>query len=1376
MRAFSVALASALLGAALGTPAAPAAAQALPPGAQVLEAMTRANRHFMEEWPDPGLPVTTDKTRESNLWTRAVYYEGLMALYRIDPRPEYLRYALAWADAHHWNLRDGRTYTRNADDQAAGQTYIELYQQGPRPERIQSIKASIDSMMATDKVDDWHWIDAIQMAMPVFAKLGVVTGNHAYWERMYQMYAFTRDRHGDHGLFNPRDGLWWRDADFDPPHTTPAGKMDYWSRGNGWVLMAFARVLDVLPAAAPHRNEYLRDFRQMAAALVPLQRPDGFWNVSLMDSTNFGGPETSGTAMFTYGMAWGINHGVLDAKTYGPVVARAWTALSTKALHPDGFLGYVQGTGKQPSEGQPVTYDHRPDFDDYALGALLLAGGEVYRLTPTAQGKAAPPAAGRATSAAARREAGGATSHTVTFDRYSLLIDGKRVYILSGEFHYWRLPSPDLWLDVLQKMKAHGYNAVSIYFDWAYHTPKPGVYDFTGVRDVDRLLKTAQEVGLYVISRQGPYINAEADAGGYPGWLVTQAGRARSDAPDYLAAVDEWFTHINAILRRHQLTDGSGPIILYQIENELSAVGESQQRYMQHLYDRARADGITVPIFHNDKGRNGYWVPRSSTVAGTVPGAVDLYAFDGYPGGQCHGDGTPGAPNAAPDWGLWGPGGAKGGATASPETPGFIAEFGGGWFDHWGSAGTYPCTAIRQGPGYERVFYQTNVANGITLQNIYMAFGGTSWGWIPAPVVYTSYDYGAGLDEARQIRPKLTTLKEIGLFLQSAAPITELTRGDAVTSSSPAIRIYHDVNPDVGTHVYFVVHNPSSATTDDTASFQVATRDGSYRVPVRVNGQDAKMLLADYTMGGQHLVHSTSEILTHLALGGSDLTVLHGRDHEAGETVLRYASRPRVTVLAGRVASSFDPKSGDLRLSYTHEGLLQLRIAGGGRRPLLLLLADETTAGSFWRPGNDVLVRGPYLVRTATVAGPALRLTGDTKAASPLEVWVPPQVTKVSWNGADVAVRRGASGALVAVQPLPGAEDIRLPDLTRAVWRMAEESPEAAPAFDDAPWQAASRTSTSSRTKPDSGQVVLTMDDYGFHYGDVWYRGRFAGAASASGVKLRFGGGGAGLLQAWLDGTYLGQHVLPSGGAQNPPTTGTAALTIPAALRVPGPHVLAVMVRSDGHNEDGGTNDAHKEGRGLISVALTDSTGSALPAAIAWKIQGAQGGEELADVARGPMNNGGLFGERHGWHLPGFPDESWRTATLPAAGARPGTTWYRTTFTLNIPATHDASLGITIGNPAARSSADYRALLFVNGWNMGQYIADVGPQHTFVLPAGVLDPRGANTLAIAVTSDGGSGNGLETVQLVNLGTVRGGVSVRPNPAPRWDRRWAAAQR
>src|SRR6185312_8604789 len=170
------------------------------------------------------------------------------------------------------------------------------------------------------------------------------------------------------------------------------------------------------------------------------------------------------------------------------------------------------------------------------------------------------------------------------------------------------------------------------------------------------------------------------------------------------------------------------------------------------------------------------------------------------------------------------------------------------------------------------------------------------------------------------------------------------------------------------------------------------------------------------------------------------------------------------------------------------------------------------------------------------------------------------------------------------------------------------------------------------------------------------------------------------------------------------------------------------------------------------SVRLTDADQAAVNPQITWRIQGNLGGEGIADPTRGVENNGGLYGERHGWYLPGYPDGGWRTATVPASTAMSGTAWYRTKFRLRVPTVDDASLGITIGDPSTpQSSANYRALIFVNGWNMGQYIANVGPQHTFVVPNGVLDPHGDNTLAIAVTSDGGAGNGLEKVSLTDLG-------------------------
>ena len=222
------------------------------------------------------------------------------------------------------------------------------------------------------------------------------------------------------------------------------------------------------------------------------------------------------------------------------------------------------------------------------------------------------------TSRAAAATTPTAGAHTVTYDGYSFKVDGRRTYLWSGEFHYFRLPSPGLWRDIFQKMKAAGFNTTSLYFDWGYHSPRPGVYDFSGVRDVDKLLDMAQEAGLYVIARPAPYINAEVDSGGLPGWLTTKAENNRSDDPRFERYADEWLTRIDHILARHQLTNGTGSVIAYQVENEYYNGSAAGRDYMKHLEDKARADGITVPLTGNN---NGTLTPASarSTSTGRTP-------------------------------------------------------------------------------------------------------------------------------------------------------------------------------------------------------------------------------------------------------------------------------------------------------------------------------------------------------------------------------------------------------------------------------------------------------------------------------------------------------------------------------------------------------------------------------------------------------------------------------------------------------------------------------------------------------------------------------------------------------------------------------------
>jgi beta-galactosidase GanA len=474
-------------------------------------------------------------------------------------------------------------------------------------------------------------------------------------------------------------------------------------------------------------------------------------------------------------------------------------------------------------------------------------------------------------------------------------------------------------------MKAAGYNAVCMYFNWSYHSPAPGVYDFTGVRDMDLVLRMAADTGLYVLARPGPYINGELNAGGFPGWLTRTAAVARTNDPVYLGYADEWLTAIDAILARHQLTDGGGSVLLYQIENEYASYVTSATGidYLAHLYAKVRADGITVPIYHNDKGRNGYWVPGSFPADSSY-----LYAFDGLP--------RP----AARRLGLLRPRRGQGGASASPSTPGFEAEFGGGYFDPWVGAPWqgqgYSYERAFDGPAYERQFYLTNVANGIKLQNVYMTFGGTSWGWLPASVVYTSYDYGAAISEARQLTAKIPAMKELGYFLRSVPDINKIDKASPVAASNSLLVTYHLANPDTGTQFYFVRNDH---TPDLTCTLPVSAACGSYTVPqagaLQLDGKDLKVIVADYQMDSARLVYSTSHLMTHAPFGRQDVAVLASRPGDDGETVLRYpatATGPQVSNPAGPplasqgVTSSWDASTGDLRLNYPHQGLTRILV------------------------------------------------------------------------------------------------------------------------------------------------------------------------------------------------------------------------------------------------------------------------------------------------------------------------------------------------------------------------------------------------------------------------------------------------------------------
>ena len=916
-------------------------------------------------------------------------------------------------------------------------------------------------------------------------------------------------------------------------------------------------------------------------------------------------------------------------------------------------------------------------------------------------------------------------SRSVSFDGYSFKVDGQRVYLWSGEFHPYRLPDPDLWPDIFQKMKAAGFNTASIYFSWGYHSPREGAYDFTGVRDMDRVLDAAQRAGIWVIARAGPYINAEVDSGGFPIWLSTKQVKNRSADPAFLKYADEWLTQIDAILARHQWVDGKGPVIAYQVENEFYDGSAGGRLYMKHLEEKARADGIKVPLIGN----------HNATFA-KGEGALDVDGWDYYPQGfDCS---NPAVWKPAPDM-------ARNRVAGQPL---YTAEFQGGAFDPWGGPGYGKCAELIN-DRFARLFYKSNLAAGATAQNFYMLFGGTSWGWQAIPQNYTSYDYGSAITEARQLEPKYYEDKLIGYALEALTPLLQTDPAAPAAIDNPALIDTARQNPGDRTQFHFIRHGDTTSTSVEQGHFSLALKNRLYpMVPqepgtaLRIDGRDEKLLLADYGFGSHFLRYSTSELMFNATVGSRDVAIFYGDAGQPGETVLAFPRKPEVKVLTGSVETSWS--GGDLRLNYTHGGLAKILVTGA-KRQLILLVGDRAAASRIWRAttaAGAVVVIGSHLLRGAAIDGDRLLLTGDNDADPALEVFAP-GTTQLSWNGQPLATRITSAGSLAAELPRPDA--ISLPALTD--WKVQEESPEAATGFDDTKWQIADKRTSASITKPGS-LPVLFADDYGFHIGNTWYRGHFqvAGSRAApTGIYLKAQSGGpAGAFSVWLNGQFLGSVRGKEEGSFGFPRS---------MLRPTGDNIVSVLTVNMGHEEDYQSRGENRSARGLVEADLL----GAPDAAIAWRVQG----NGLADPVRGPFNNGGLYGERNGWSLPSFDDGKWASTTLPAATSRAGVTWYRTKFGLSLPPGQDVSLGLELSD---RPERHYRATLFVNGWQLGNYINDVGPQHAFVVPNGLLNPAGDNSVAIAVWSTDASSGGLGTVRLVNYGSYGSSLG-RGKPEP-----------
>jgi rhamnogalacturonyl hydrolase YesR len=300
-------------------------------------------------------------------WTFAALYAGFMAAAKTLPEPRYEGAMLEVGNKFDWKLGPRLIH---ADDQAIGQTYLELYGDHHEARMIAPTRNQFDALLKT--LDDlekpvWWWCDALFMAPPVWARLYRATGEKSYLDYMDREWWITSNL-----LYDPQEHLFFRDASYLQKHEAN-GKKLFWSRGNGWVMAGLARVLEEMPENYPTRPKYVEQYRQMAARVASLQGADGLWRSGLLDANAYPLPEVSGSAFFVYSLAWGVNHDILDRATYLPVVQKGWKGLVSH-IYVDGRLGSIQPIGAAPGDFKPSS------SYVYGVGAFLLAGSEVDRL------------------------------------------------------------------------------------------------------------------------------------------------------------------------------------------------------------------------------------------------------------------------------------------------------------------------------------------------------------------------------------------------------------------------------------------------------------------------------------------------------------------------------------------------------------------------------------------------------------------------------------------------------------------------------------------------------------------------------------------------------------------------------------------------------------------------------------------------------------------------------------------------------------------------------------------------------------------------------------------------------------------------------------
>lgn len=943
-----------------------------------------------------------------------------------------------------------------------------------------------------------------------------------------------------------------------------------------------------------------------------------------------------------------------------------------------------------------------------------------------------------------------ALQNVVTWDENSLLIHGKRVLIYSGEFHPFRLPVPSLWLDVFQKIKSMGYNAASAYLHWALIEGKQGEYLSSGVFDIETFLQVAKEAGVYIIARPGPFINGEVSGGGFPGWLQRNSAHLRTNETGFLEATYNYINETGKIIAKYQITNG-GPVILLQPENEYLngfPIGIYNPYYVQDVEDEWRNAGIVIPLTDNYGG--AHFQP------GTGIGAIDLYGYDSYPLGlSCSNPYNWRSEANANEYASY--------RHQSNSTPPMIPEFQGGSYDEWGGSGFDNC-AIMTNEDFEKIFYKNNFASALKIVSYYMTYGGTNWGNLGYPSGYTSYDYGAAIMENREVtRGKYSEAKLIANFWKASPAYLTASPQKATTSNTnqPNLTVTPVLDSNSKTGFWVIRHNGLEVTTN--YKLTVPTSKGSITIPqiqgsLTLVAKDSKIHLTDYAIAPYNVLYSSAEIFTHQSYSTYSVAVLYGGQGETHE--IAFSGAPNATTISGSGVTTKNI-NGATVLNWEVSSSRKIVKVGAD---LYLYLIDRNSAYNYWvtyLPGNSsdifgpfstsqpVILNGGYLIRNSTIVGSSLYVTGDLNSTTTLEViGTPSSVSSLYFNG-QLVKTSSSIAPILSGKVTYNAPAIELPILESLDWKFIDSLPELSSTYDDSLWTAADLTYTNNTYRPKlTTPTSLYAADYGYNTGSLVYRGHFKATGSEGSLSMEHAGGETYSASIWLNATFLGSFVGKT-------KTSSTNVSYPLPKLTSGrSYVLNVLIDQTGLEEAQSREpegaDIMKAPRGILSYNVSGLDQSH----ISWKLTGNLHGESYEDKSRGPLNEGGMYAERQGFHLPSPPSIDWNSSSPFTGTSAPALAFYTSSFNLSLPLGYDVPLYFNF--PAHSTPSNYRCQLFINGWQFGKYVHNIGPQTAFPVPEGILNYQGTNYIALSLWSQDSSGNKLDSLNLTSSTPVQSG--------------------